>query len=179
MLHLTKDELRLGREQDWGVLFWNLFRYSKAVQGEILAGEDITNAFYLGDEHVGQLVGRGPVAKSIRYLLRQCDQSYELEQEDEDPPPDAAIPDVQLLLDYWSMAEQLGRNLSNDRVRFPHNLIAAHDEAAAQMRQREEDDLANQFRIRWHLLRRWAFEADGSSSGRPGASGSSPTRATS
>ena len=161
MLHLTKDELRLAQEQDWGVLFWNLFRYSKAVQGEILAGEDITNAFYLGDEHVGQLVGRGPVAKSIRYLLRQCDQSYELEQEDEDPPPDAAIPDVQLLLDYWSMAEQLGRNLSNDRVRFPHNLIAAHDEAAAQMRQREEDDLANQFRIRWHLLRRWAFEADG------------------
>ena len=165
MLHLTKDELRLGREQDWGVLFWNLFRYSKAVQGEILTGEDITNAFYLGDEHVDQLVGRGPVAKSIRYLLRQCGQWdgiwTPVEMEDEDPPEDAEIPDVQLLLDYWSMAEQLGRDLSNDRVRFPHNLIAAHDEAAAQMRQREADGLANQFRIRWHLLRRWAFEADG------------------
>lgn len=157
MLHLTRDELRLGREQDWGVLFWDLFRYSKAVQGEILTGEDIANAFYLGDEHVGGLVGRGPVAKSIRYLLRQCGQwedAYE-------PEPDAAIPDVQLLLDYWSMAEELGRDLSNDRVRFPRDLIASHDEAAAQMRQRKAAGRANQFRIRWHLLRRWSFEADG------------------
>lgn len=29
------------------------------------------------------------------------------------------------------MAGRLGWDLSNERVRFPHNLIAAHDEAAA------------------------------------------------
>lgn len=164
MLHLTKDELRLGREQDWGVLFWDLFRHSKAA-GETLTGQDLVNAFYLGDEHVGQLVGRGPVAKSIRYLLRQCGQWDDVwtpvEMEGEDPPADAEIPDVQILLDYWDMAERLGRDLACDRVRFPHDLIAAHDGAAAQIRQREEAGLANQFRIRWHILRRWSFEADG------------------
>ena len=163
MLHLTKDELRLGRAQDWGVLYWDLYRCSKAA-GEVLTGQDIFNAFCLGDKFVVHLAGRGPVAKSIRYLLQQCGQwesAYEPEPEDEDPPPDAATPDVQLLLDYWSMAEQLGRDLSNDQVRFPRDLFAAHDEAAEQMRQREEVGRVIQFRVRWHLLRRWTFESDG------------------
>lgn len=147
MLHLTKDELRLAQEQDWGVLFWDLFRYSKAA-GEALTGQDILNAFYLGDDHVGQLVGRGSVAKSIRYLLQQCGQwedAYEPEPEDEDPEPDAAIPDVQILLDYWSMAEQLGQDLTDAQVRYPRSLLIAHDEAAELMRQRQEAGRANLF----------------------------------
>ena len=163
MLHLTKDELRLAREQDWGVLFWDLFRYSKAA-GEALTGQDIENAFYLGDEHVGQLVGRGPVAKSIRYLLRQCGQredAYVPELEDEDPAPDVAIPDVQTLLDYWDMAEQLGQDLTNAQVRFPRDLFAAHDEAAAQMQKRKEAGRAGLFRLRRKYLSKWSFSADG------------------
>lgn len=163
MLHLTKDELRLAREQDWGVLFWDLFRYSKAA-GEALTGQDIENAFYLGDEHVGQLVGRGPVAKSIRYLLRQCVQredAYVPELEDEDPAPDVAIPDVKTLLDYWDMAEQLGQDLTNAQVRFPRDLFAAHDEAAAQMQKRKEAGRAGLFRLRRKYLSKWSFSADG------------------
>ena len=163
MLHLTKDELRLAREQDWGVLFWDLFRYSKAA-GEALTGQDIENAFYLGDEHVGQLVGRGPVAKSIRYLLLQCGQredAYVPELEDEDPAPDVAIPDVQTLLDYWDMAEQLGQDLTNAQVRFPRDLFAAHDEAAAQMQKRKEAGRAGLFRLRRKYLSKWSFSADG------------------
>ena len=161
MLHLTRDELRLAQKQDWGVLFWNLFRYSKAA-GEVLTGQDIENAFYLGDEHVDQLVGRGPVAKSIRYLLQQCGQWADAyEPEDEDPEPDAAIPDVQILLDYWSMEEQLGQDLTDTQVRFPRNLMAAHDEAADQMQKRKEAGRAVLFRIRRRQLSRWSFAADG------------------
>lgn len=163
MLHLTKDELRLAQEQDWGVLFWDLFRYSKAA-GEALTGQDILNAFYLGDDHVGQLVGRGSVAKSIRYLLQQCRQwedAYEPEPEDEDPEPDAAIPDVQILLDYWSMAEQLGQDLTDAQVRYPRSLMIAHDEAAELMRQRQEAGRANLFRLRRKYLSKWTFAVDG------------------
>lgn len=163
MLHLTKDELRLAQEQDWGVLFWDLFRYSKAA-GEALTGQDILNAFYLGDDHVGQLVGRGSVAKSIRYLLQQCGQwedAYEPEPEDEDPEPDAAIPDVQILLDYWSMAEQLGQDLTDAQVRYPRSLLIAHDEAAELMRQRQEAGRANLFRLRRKYLSKWTFAVDG------------------
>lgn len=160
MLHLTKDELRLAREQDWGVLFWDLFRYSKAA-GETLTGQDIENAFYLGDEHVGQLVGRGPVAKSIRYLLRQCEEAYEPEPEDEDPAPEDAIPDVQTLLDYWDMAERLGQDLADAQVRFPHDLMAAHDEASVQMAKHKEAGRAGLFRLRRKYLSKWGFSADG------------------
>lgn len=163
MLHLTKDELRLAQEQDWGVLFWDLFRYSKAA-GEALTGQDILNVFYLGDDHVGQLVGRGSVAKSIRYLLQQCGQwedAYEPEPEDEDPEPDAAIPDVQILLDYWSMAEQLGQDLTDAQVRYPRSLLIAHDEAAELMRQRQEAGRANLFRLRRKYLSKWTFAVDG------------------
>ena len=163
MLYLTKEELRMARVQYWGTLFWDLFRYSKAA-GELLTEQDIVNAFYLGDEYVGQLVGRGPVAKSIRYLLQQCgqlDEAYIPEPEDEDPPPDAWMPDVQTLTDYWDMAERLGWDLSNERVRFPHDLSAAHNEANDQLMQRAEAGRAGQFRVRRRYLSRWTFAADG------------------
>lgn len=163
LFHLTKDELRLGREQDWGKVFWDLFRHSKAA-GEALTGEDIENAFFLGDDYVGQLVGRGPVSKSIRYLLQQCGQwenGWTPEPEDEDPPADAEAPDVQILTDYWDMAERLGWDLSNERVRFPHNLFASHDEAAAQIALLEEKGQAAKFRVRRMVLRKYTFVADG------------------
>ena len=159
ILGLTKDELRLGREQDWGMLYWDLYRRSKEA-GEVLTGQDIVNAFYLGDDHVGELVGRGPVSRSIRYLLHQCGQwedAYEPEPEDEDPPPDAVIPDVQTLIDYWTMAGQLGWDLTDSQLRFPHNLMAAHDEVAAEVAKLAEAGRAQLFRLRRKQLARWSF----------------------
>ena len=160
MLHLTKEELHLAREQNWGRCFWDLFRYSKAA-GELLTGQDMVNVYYLGDEHVGQLVGRGPVSRSIRYLLQQVEAACVPEPEDEDPPPDATIPDVQLLLDYWTMAEQLGQDLDDTQVRYPHDLIAAHDEASIQAARQKEAGRAGLFRVRRRQLARWSFAADG------------------
>lgn len=159
ILGLTKDELRLGREQDWGILYWDLYRRSKEA-GEVLTGQDIVNAFYLGDDHVGELVGQGPVSRSIRYLLHQCGQwedAYEPEPEDEDPPPDAVIPDVQTLIDYWTMAGQLGWDLTDSQLRFPHNLTAAHDEASAEVAKLAEAGRAQLFRLRRKQLARWSF----------------------
>ena len=159
ILGLTKDELRLGREQDWGMLYWDLYRRSKAA-GEVLTGQDIVNAFYLGDDHVGELVGQGPVSRSIRYLLEQCGQwegAYVPEPEDEDPPPDAVIPDVQTLIDYWTMAGQLGWDLTDSQLRFPHNLMAAHDEVSAEVAKLAEAGRAQLFRLRRKQLARWSF----------------------
>lgn len=159
ILGLTKDELRLGREQGWGMLYWDLYRRSKAA-GEVLTGQDIVNAFYLGDDHVGELVGQGPVSRSIRYLLHQCGQwedAYEPEPEDEDPPPDAVIPDVQTLIDYWTMAGQLGWDLTDSQLRFPHNLMAAHDEVSAEVAKLAEAGRAQLFRLRRKQLARWSF----------------------
>lgn len=159
MLRLNKDELRLARAQDCGLLFWRLFTDARE-EGEILSGEDIQNAFCLGDDNVANLVGQGPVGKSIRYLLRQC-EVIGVEGDDEDPEPEG-VPDVTTLLDYWRMARALGRNLDDPSVRFPKDLLNAHDRASELVEQRWGiDNFAPQFRLRRRLLSKYSFRADG------------------
>ena len=96
MLGLTRDELAMARSRCWGTLFWRLFTQAKDA-GETLTDADIAHAFYLGDENVLDLVGRGPVGKSLRYLLRQIERAG-VEPEDEDPQPEGVI-DVSI---YWT-----------------------------------------------------------------------------
>ena len=157
MLRLTKEELRMARKQDWDVWAWDLFTNAKKY-GEVLTAEDIRTAFCLGDDHAAELAGRGPVAKSLRYLLGPC-EVIELEAEDENPDP--FIPDVPTLLDYWDMARTLGRNLNDPQVRFPKNLLDAHDQASELVEQRKVDVLAAQFRFRRRLLKKYSFGLDG------------------
>lgn len=156
MLGLTKEELRMARDQSWERLFWELFVGAKAI-GELLTAEDIQNAFYLGDEHLSMLIPRRQVGKSIRYLLRQC-QTLACEVDDAGADP---IPDAQILTDYWSMAETLGRDLSAPSVRYPADLIAAHDRAAELMKLKELDGLSELFRIRRRVLKKYAFISHG------------------
>ena len=67
MLGLTREELRQARKQGWGQYFWRLYTRCLA-HGEKLTEEDLRNIWYLGDEHLLPLIGRGPVGKSVRYL---------------------------------------------------------------------------------------------------------------
>ena len=155
MLGLNRDELVTARKRGWGVLFWRLFTRAKAA-GERLTDADITHAFYLGDEDILELVGRGPVGKSMRYLLRQIEQ-VGVEPEDEDPQPEGVI-DVSILLDYWRMAELVGRDLADPAVRWPENLLEAHDRMSATAEQFEAQEVAVKFRIRRKQLARYAFQ---------------------
>lgn len=172
MLGLTKEELRLGREQGWGAFFWRLFVRAKA-QGERLTGKDLQHAWMLGDLHVLELPGQGPVAKSLRYLLKQVTDSpylndpYVDEEEFDEPfePVPGAYADATTLLDYWHACRALGRDLDDPQVRFPRDLIDAHDRALEQRRKRETEakakTLAGRFRIRRRQLAKYIFEADG------------------
>lgn len=154
MLGLTRDELAMARSRCWGTLFWRLFTQAKDA-GETLTDADIAHAFYLGDETVLNLVGRGPVGKSLRYLLRQIEQ-VGVEPEDEDPQPEGVI-DVSILLDYWRMAELVGRDLADPAVRWPEDLLEAHDRMSDAVTQFEARGLASKFRIRRKQLARYVF----------------------
>ena len=156
MLRLTKEELRMAKNQVWGLLFWELFVGTKRI-GELLTEEDVCNAFRLGDEHLSELIPRGQVAKSIRYLLHQC-EALALEMGDEDVLRDST---AQLLRDYWNMAEMLGRDLSDPSVKYPADLIAAHDRAVELMKQKKAEGMAELFRIRRRLLKKYVFAAHG------------------
>ena len=171
MLGLTREELRLGREQCWGAFSWRLFLRTKA-QGERLTGEEIQRAFMLGDPNILELPGQGPVGKSIRYLLNQAvedpyryiDNGDEEDEEPDDPVP-GAYADVTTLLDYWRACRTLGRNLDDAQVRFPRNLLEAHDAAYEQQRVMENEALAkslsSRFRIRRRQLAKYIFAVDG------------------
>ena len=155
MLGLTRDELAMARGRGWGALLWRLFTRAKAA-GETLTDADIVHAFCLGEEDVLDLVGRGPVGKSLRYLLRQIERAG-VEPEDEDPDPNGVI-DVSILLDYWRMAELVGRDLRDPAVRWPENLLEAHDRMSAAAAQFEAQEAAVKFRIRRKQLARYAFQ---------------------
>lgn len=173
MLGLTREELRMGREQCWGLFLWRLFIRAKD-QGERLTGEDLQRAFILGYPNLLELPGQGPVGKSIRYLLKQQERydwvyndPYVAEEDYEElgEPVPGAYPDVTTLLDYWAACRALGRNLDDVQVRFPRNLIEAHDAALEQRRSAEAKKadalLAPRFRIRRRQLAKYIFEADG------------------
>lgn len=173
MLGLTKEELRLGREQCWDAFFWRLFVRTKA-QGERLTGEDIQRAFMLGDPNLLELPWQGPVGKSIRYLLKQQERydwayndPYVAEEDYEElgEPVPGAYSDVTTLLDYWAACRALGRNLDDAQVRFPRILLEAHDAALEQRRiteaKKADAPLAPRFRIRRRQLAKYIFEADG------------------
>ncbi len=173
MLGLTKEELRLGREQCWDAFFWRLFVRTKA-QGERLTWEDLQRAFMLGDPNLLELPGQGPVGKSIRYLLKQQERydwayndPYVAEEDYEElgEPVPGAYSDVTTLLDYWAACRELGRNLDDVQVRFPRNLIEAHDAALEQRRiaeaKKAEKSMAPRFRIRRRQLAKYIFGADG------------------
>lgn len=156
MLGLTREELRMGQARDWGTLFWNLFVGAKRA-GELLTDEDIENAFRLGDENVSMLIPWGQVSKSLRYLLHQClVLAQEVDVADADP-----IPDSQLLTDYWTMTEAVGRDLTDPSVRYPQDLVAAHDRATALMRLKGGADMAELFRLRRRALKKYVFISNG------------------
>lgn len=159
MLGLTKEELRMGRDQGWGALFWRLFTGAKAA-GELLTGEDIRNAFYLGEEAVLNLIGQGPVGKSLRYVLKQ------IERANQDPEVDVYVDmgdyiSVQMLLDYWNMCRTCERDLDDPHVRWPKDLQEAHDIVMQEAAQRRKKNLSEKFRQRRKQLSRYIFEADG------------------
>lgn len=156
MLRLTKEELRMAQDQSWGLMFWELFVGTKEI-GERLTEKDILDAFCLGDEHLSELIPHGQLGKSIHYLLRQCEAlASDVDDAGADP-----IPDAQLLRDYWNMAEMLGRNLSDPSVKYPRDLIAAHDRAMELMKQKEAEGMAALFRIRRRVLKKYVYASHG------------------
>lgn len=159
MLGLNKEELRMAREQGWGVLFWRLYLGAKE-HGELLTRDDIQNAFCYGDEDVMDLVGKGPVGKSLRYLLEQ------IEMANNDPEVDVYVDmgdyiSVHELLDYWEMAKRCGRDLNDPRVRWPRDLQGAHDIVSGMARDLERKSLPEKFRKRRKELAKYILEQDG------------------
>lgn len=159
MLGLNRGELRLAREMGWCRFLWQLYLTAKE-SGEILTEEDLRNVFYLGDEDAIDLVGQGPVGKSVAYLLRQIEVCGENEETD----PYVEIEDfigVQTLLDYWHMCRLMGWDLSDKHVRFPPDLCQAHDRVMQEKKDLTEEMMKSAFAQRAEELGKFRFQAEG------------------
>ncbi|OUN24575.1 PcfJ domain-containing protein [Pseudoflavonifractor sp. An85] len=159
MLGLNRGELRLAREMGWCRFLWQLYLAAKE-SGESLTEEDLRNAFYLGDEDAIDLVGQGPVGKSVAYLLRQIEVCGENEETD----PYVEIEDyigVQMLLDYWHMCRLMGWDLSDKHVKFPPDLCQAHDRVMQEKKDLSEERMKSAFDQRAEVLKKFRFQAEG------------------
>ena len=151
----------MARAQGWGQYYWRLYTRCLA-HGEKLTEEDLRNIWYLGDENLLELIGRGPVGKSVRYLLRQAEQSDAWETWETDPDEELGERiEAGYLLDYWTMAEGLGYDLGDPHIRWPRDLYQAHE--AARLAQKDRKDRANNqaIRERYRALRKWRFAWNG------------------
>lgn len=174
MLHLDKDEYAMLMKRMAGVELWRLYVRCK-VAGDRMTETDVEDAFRLGDDNLIDLAGQAPMGKICRYLLRQielaCQSPVELiacgDEWDEDlddyadPDWNTTIIDAGLLSDYWRMANSAGWNLDLPIVRWPKDLIAAHDRAADAEETAVLKKSAVLFRKRFKQLSVFSFSAGG------------------
>lgn len=166
MLGLTKEEFRWMREQGWGLYIWQVFVKAKWA-GDHLTPEDVTEIFRYGFEDVDLLIGRAPVGKSIRYLMRQIEDMcaasdiYNEYAEDYDIQPNDEQICVQSLVDYWIMAEEAGWDLNDPAVKWPKCLWTAHDGAETASRVARSRKAAASFKERTKKLGAMVYASGG------------------
>lgn len=136
MLGLNKDELRVMLDQRWDLYHWKIYVKAKAAGDKMKIPEDIELVHRYGAEDVERIIGMAPVGKTVRYLMRQIETTgiEMLEVADPEGECDDDLLDLlsaSHLADYWKMAETVGWDLSDPEVRWPKDLIDAHDRAMA------------------------------------------------
>lgn len=62
------------------------------------------------------------------------------------------------LLDYWSMAEMAGEDLTDRDVLFPQNLKRAHDQMQERKKQKAAEKRREAFQQRYERMKKYAFE---------------------
>ena len=172
MLWLTKEEFACMKAQVWDAYHWEIFVKAKKAGDRLKLPEDIETIHRYGMEDLDCLIGKAPLGKCVRYLLRQM--YYALAMNDpyneySDIYVDDECIEAKALSDYWSMAEVAGWDLNNPAVRWPRDLIAAHDRAMAASKAVKAAGLKPHFRKRKKELERYAY-ASGSLMIRPAAS---------
>ncbi len=171
MLRLDRDEFARCKAQRWGLYHWKVYVAAKLV-GDRMTDRDIEDLHRYGGDDILPLVGKAPVGKICRYLLRQCMEwgaENDPYNEYADYQPDEDVIDAVMLGDYWNMAERAGWDLSDPGTRWPRTLITAHDKATEAWKAVKAKGLKKQFAARKKQLWRYAW-TDGDILIRPAAS---------
>lgn len=170
MLGLTKDEFRECVRMGWDTMALNLYRQAGARGIRLALPADMEDCIAAGSLWcIRQMEDGNRFLYSARYLRRQRSKH----------PDEAVRLDGNYLSDYWSMAQRVGMDLTDEHLRYPRDIVAAHDralEADQERRRRADAELARkqaelaakkeaeqrvQFSVLAERLAPLAWEADG------------------
>ncbi len=169
MLRLDKSELRRMQRSAWDYLHWDVYVTAKRV-GDRLTDEDLLHLHEYGGDDIRQLIGSAPLGKCLRYLLKQrgCLDLGEgiavepdLDDEGELYYNVTGTCGAQELADYWRMANDCGWDLNDPAVKWPKNLLRAHDRVTAAYEDTKAERLAKGFRDIYGKLRAYVYVSGG------------------
>lgn len=141
MLGLTGQEFRFCREMHWTTEELQFYRLCREKGVRLRLPEDLEACRRAKIHWCRRIVEeeKAPLMRAVRYLKRQRTL---------DKRADGSI-----LEDYWRIARGEGYDLTDEHVRFPKNLMRAHDRVAEEQRVREEARRAKDLAEKNHRLR--------------------------
>lgn len=147
MLGLTKEEFRFAKKKKWGKDEIAFFQKAKehGVKPEDVAACDKRGFF-----DIERLIDRkAPIMKTINYLNKQCKKFH------------TTLPTVYYICDYWDMAKKNGKDMTDENVLYPHNLVNRHD-VENLLCEKEKTKAANaKFKKRLAELNKYCFAYNG------------------
>ena len=152
MLGITKDEFRVLAKDRWSN---NDLQFYNDAKNDGLKPEDIAvlrkacgGAWY----EVRPILERGAnIMRAARYIAKQ-------KRKFKDPH---GLLDFRYLADYWDMAAANGDDLTDDKIRYPHKLTSAHDNAMALKEEKESAAMQEKFDKRYAELEKFCYSSSG------------------
>lgn len=126
MLGLSGEEFRFCREFKWTPEELQFYRLCRERGIRLRVPEDLDDCKAAGLHWCRWVIEqeRAPLLRTVRYLKRQRTKDRRA--------------DRHILDDYWRIARGEGYDLADEHVRFPKDLLRAHDRVAEERRVREE-----------------------------------------
>lgn len=148
-LGLTKEEYKVALRKKWPMALVRLTAKAKK-DGVRITEEDADLIMREGDKYTGELYDMNPkeFLRALRYLVKQKQKTKRKD-----------LINAHYYRDYCNMAEKNGEDL--DEVRYPRNLIAAHDREATRTQERIDTANKAEFDERAKKLLPLIWEKDG------------------
>ena len=155
MLGITKDEFRVLVKDRWTEGDLTFFMNAKHSKNSGIKPEDIAvlRKGCGGDWYeVSLMLGRGTnIMRAARYIAKQ-------KRKFKDPK---GLLDFRYLADYWDMAAANGDDLTDDKIRYPHKLTSAHDNAMALKEEKASAAMQEKFDKRYAELEKYCYSSGG------------------
>lgn len=126
MLGLSGEEFRFCRALKWTPEELQFYRLCRETGIRLRVPEDLDDCKAAGLYWCRWVIEkeRAPLLRTVRYLKRQRTKDRRA--------------DGHILDDYWRIAKSEGYDLADEHVRFPKDLLLAHDRVTEERRVREE-----------------------------------------